>query len=78
MGAAFTRFMVYTAAAAQGCSDTMRARSFLSANTSGMPLRAGWLPSPLPFFTPQWTPEAVKPMGAVTPPEICFISFTPC
>ena len=38
---------------------------------------AGWLPSPLPFFTPQWTPEAVKPLGAVTPPEICFISFTP-
>ena len=36
-----------------------------------------FMPS-LPFFTPQWTPEAVKPMGAVTPPEICFISFTPC
>ncbi len=36
----------------------------------------GWLPSARPFFTPQRMPPAVKPMGAVTPPEICFIVHT--
>ena len=47
MGAAFTRFMVYTPAAAHSLSDRISARSFLE----------GLLPS----FTPQWMPEALKP-----------------
>ena len=40
-GAAFTRFMVYTAAAAQGCSETMSARSFFPSSTSGILLVGG-------------------------------------
>jgi hypothetical protein len=53
MGAAFTRLRVYMAAAVQSASDRIIARSFLSVLLS---------------FTPQWTPAAVKPLGAVTPP----------
>ena len=57
-GAAFTRLRIYMAAAAHSFSETMRARSFFWSSTSGRPLLGGWLPSPLPFLTPQWTPEA--------------------
>jgi len=54
----FTLFVVYTAAAAQGTSDHIRARSFFS----------------LFLRIPTWTPEARNPFAAVTPPRLCFIA----
>ena len=53
-GAPLTKFRVYTAAAAAGRSEKIRARSFL--------LRF--------FRMPQWIPAAEKPLAAVTPPSM--------
>ena len=58
-GAPFTRFWVYTPAAAQGTSLTMSAKSFLS----------------LFFLMPQCMPPALKPRGAHTPPLVSRINF---
>ena len=64
MGAAFTTFLVNTAAAAQGTPDTMRATSFF---------QAAWV------LTPTWMPAARKPSAAQTPPSISLhIISSPC
>ena len=59
-GAPLTRFVVYTAAALAGTSETISARSFLE-----------WF-----LRMPQWMPLAVKPVAAQTPPEIIFIALS--
>ena len=59
MGAPNTLFWVYMAAAVQGVSQAIMARSFLS----------------LFLRTPQCSPPATKPLGAQTPPSICVKSM---
>ena len=61
-GSALTTFLVKVPAAVQGTSDRTMARSSLS----------GWGVVKL-SFTPQCTPAALKPWGAVTPLEMIFI-----
>ena len=55
MWAAFTAFLVYTAAQAQSSSDTISATSFF---------QAAWV------LTPTWMPPARKPWAAHTPPAM--------
>ena len=63
IGAPFTRFCVYTAAAVQRVSQRIIARSAFV----------------LFLRMPQWMPPAVNPFGAVTPPaRNCVMKLPPC
>ena len=62
-GAALTRLVVNTPAAAQGTLETMSPRSFLSAGEVGL--------------MPALSPAAEKPFAAQMPPGTCFIKISP-
>ena len=66
-GSAFTTLRVKVPAAAQGTAERIMARSFFS----------GWGVVKLSLM-PQWMPAALKPLGAVTPPEMMFMGKTSC